>query len=204
MSSTNRSNARSAHVSDYYVTPQPTIKSFLSAVAEDDYEFLEGYLTDDEKSLTVLDPCAGGDAEHEMAYPKAIHESSGWNITYLDTIDCRPDSPSTIKADYLAHEYGPYDVIITNPPFNLALPIIEKALTEATPMGGVVIMLLRLNFFGSMQRQKFFHEQMPVLTYVHTKRPKFLNTGGTDSIEYMHCVWRAGQNCQHTALRIID
>lgn len=225
MSSTNRSNAREAHVSDYYVTPALTIKSFLNAINQDNKEFLDGILsTDPAEKMAILDPCAGGDASHLMAYPEAIKNYSGWEISYTDTVDIREDSLANIKADYLqqAQHYENYDVIITNPPFNIAMEIIIKALDEVCD-GGLVIMLLRLNFFGSMQRQKFFQENMPVLTYVHTKRPSFMPEDlkrriiaeakakgekpqgvGTDSIEYMHCCWRSGQNCKHTALRIID
>ena len=95
-----------------------------------------------------------------------------------------------------------FDIAITNPPFNIAMEVIQKALKDVRA-GGLVIMLLRLNFFGSRERQGFFQKNMPVLTYVHTKRPKFLNTGGTDSIEYMHCVWQVGNPCRETKLRII-
>lgn len=202
MSSTNRSAARDAHISDFYITPQETIRSFLAAINEDNYEFLDNQL--DDEPLTILDPCAGGDAKNPCAYPTAITASSGWKINIIDTVDIRQDSCAAAKCDFLTAQAGKeYDVIITNPPFNIAMDIIRKSLHDVK-IGGVVIMLLRLNFFGSKARQAFFQEQMPVLTYVHTKRPKFLNTGGTDSIEYMHCVWRRGQNCRHSALRVVD
>lgn len=203
MSSTLRGTPREA--SDYYVTPQDMIATFLKAINEDQDMELGHVLS--QGPLKVLDPCAGGDAEHEMAYPKAIREYSGWRLLNgeMDTMDIRTDSLATIQGDFLtpcAFLRPDYDVVITNPPFSLALPIIKKAL-EVTIEGGLVIMLLRLNFFGSKARQAFFHETMPVLTYVHTKRPKFLNTGGTDSIEYMHAVWRKGTTPKFTALRVI-
>ena len=52
MSSTNRSNARKEHISDYYVTPVKDIITFLGAL-------------DEEVKLNIwneiiLDPCAGG------------------------------------------------------------------------------------------------------------------------------------------------
>ena len=92
-------------------------------------------------------------------------------------------------------------MIITNPPFNLALPIIEKAL-DILPIGGYCIMLLRLNFFGSKARKKFFETHMPIETYVHHKRISFAK-GTTDSVEYMHCVWKKGDYPPYTKLFLI-
>lgn len=51
MSSTNRSNARDFHISDYYVTPVADIEQFFSA--------LDNEITIDMDKLT-LDPAAGG------------------------------------------------------------------------------------------------------------------------------------------------
>jgi hypothetical protein len=44
---------------------------------------------------------------------------------------------------------------------------------------------------------------MPVYCYVHSKRLKFLDTGGTDSIEYMHTIWQKNANPLFTKLRVI-
>ncbi len=64
-------------------------------------------------------------------------------------------------------------------------------------------MLLRLNFFGSQERSTWFKSNMPVNCYVHSKRLKFTNTGGTDSIEYMHAVWVVGEYPAYTKLKIL-
>lgn len=191
MSSTNRSNSRDTHVSDYYITPIQDIQDFL-------LHFLSNH-PDIKDSITIFDPCAGGNPithlpdgtiplpANPMSYPEAL-ASYGF-IT--STNDIRPDSPAFSHGDFLdpdTHHPTDWDMIITNPPFNLALPIIEKALTHVKP-GGYVIMLLRLNFFGSKARRPFFQSNMPIETYVHHKRISFAK-GATDSIEYMHCVWK--------------
>jgi hypothetical protein len=77
-----------------------------------------------------------------------------------------------------------YDVVITNPPFRLALEFIETSLLASK----VTIMLLRLNFIGSKKRHVFFRECMPNFIYVLPDRPSF-DHRGTDSIEYMWAVW---------------
>lgn len=209
MSSTNRINAEKRHVADYYVTPVPSIKEFLDAFRQDwkaldaisrsDFEWIDPF----DDSVKVIDPCAGGDAVHEMSYPVALKNYSQWNISDLETLDVRLDSRANIKTDFLF--WNPMtvrDVAITNPPFNIALDVIQKCLREVRG-GGLVIMLLRLNFFGSQERSAWFKSFMPLATYVHSKRMKFTNTGGTDSIEYMHAVWRVGYNPKHTHLRVL-
>lgn len=149
-----------------------------------------------------LDPAAGGDATHPMAYPTVIREE--FDPIVLDTMDIREDSGAFTKGDYLKTEVakGFYDIIITNPPFGLAEEFIRKALEDVGD-GGHVVMLLRLNFFGSKSRQPFFDEFMPKWAYVHRKRMGFTEDGKTDSIEYMHAVWKKGENPKHTKLRII-
>lgn len=64
-------------------------------------------------------------------------------------------------------------------------------------------MLLRLNFFGGAKRLDWWHRNMPIACYVHSKRIGFTDDGKTDSIEYMHAVWVVGEQPRFTALRII-
>ena len=136
MSSTNRGRDRNKY--DYYITPQIEIKKF--------FEIFKNYYIN-EDSL-ILDPCAGGDINHEMSYPSVLKEY-GYKV---DTLDIREDSRAEIIADYLNYEVTKkYDIIITNPPFNLSMDFLKKALDDVED-GGYVIMLLRLNFYGSKKR----------------------------------------------------
>lgn len=190
MSSTNRSNARKSHVSDYYITPIDKIIDFLKA-----FEEVEGMFKG-----RILDNCAGGDTKHPMSYPMALKKCGYINI---DTIDIREDSLAEIKGDYLEIDCkNTYDVIITNPPFNLARPIIEKALDDVRD-DGFVIMLLRLNFFGGQLRKDMWDKQMPKYSFVHHRRISFTDDGKTDSIEYQHCVWQKGYYPEFTKLKVL-
>jgi hypothetical protein len=158
-----------------------------------------------------------------MSYPEAIKQAN-WKVGQLDTIDIRPDSLAAFKGDYLRTKLtSAPDIIITNPPFCVAMEFIQKALWDVKP-GGIVIKLLRLNFFGSRKRRAWFQSNMPVYTYVHAERLGFWpehpsqamldwwasldkgappNASSTDSIEYMHCVWIQGQHPRFTQLRVI-
>lgn len=191
MSSTNRSNSRDEHIADYYVTPIDKIEEFLQEFIK-----VEGDIFKDAK---ILDPCAGGDSLHEMSYPKALSPY----IHNIDTIDIRDDSLADIKGSYLDIDCkNKYDVIITNPPFNISLDIIKKALDDVKD-NGYVIMLLRLNYFGSKARKPFWEDIMAKYTFVHSKRIGFTDNGKTDSIEYMHLVFQKGYNENCTRLYII-
>ena len=154
-----------------------------------------------------------------MSYSTAIHNVFG-NCN-VNNIDIRQDSLAETKADYLKTEVKNFSpqVIITNPPFNLAVPIIEKALDDVTE-DGYVIMLLRLNFFGSKDRKPFFDKYIPEWCFVHHIRIGFTDKkdengyvlfdkngnakrGSTDSIEYAHYVFKKGYKPEYTKLVVI-
>lgn len=137
-------------------------------------KFCELVPTFDFKSASVLDPAAGG----------------------------RSDSLATIKASYMEW-YPPvqYDMVITNPPFTLALDYIVTALDDCK-VGGYVVMLVRLNFLGSVGRRDFWQHHMPTYCIVHAQRPRFTSAGG-DSCEYCHMVWKKGDNPAFTKTFVV-
>lgn len=201
MSATNRGGKR--EVSDYYRTPQWAILQMLEALTSDSVLELGEDLT--ERPLDIVDPCAGGDETHGMAYPDAIGVSGMLTRPRITTVDIRTDSRAVFSGqDYLTWNCEPEnpDIIMTNPPFCDALAIINKALIDVKD-GGLVIMLQRLNFFGSEERSEWFQTHMPVLTYVHAKRMQFSDAGGSDSIEYAHFVWRKNFYPRFTKLRVL-
>lgn len=191
MSSTNRSNARDYHISDYYVTPIPEIINFLNNFLQ--YENLN-------KDIQILEPTAGGDKTHPMSYVEALKH---FGFTNIQTIDIRQDSLANIKNNYLDVDCkNKYDLIISNPPFNISLDIINKALDDVKE-NGWVIMLLRLNYFGGKVRFNFWQHNMPKYCFVHHKRVSFTDDGKTDSIEYSHMCWQKGYKPNFTMLKVI-
>lgn len=199
MSSTNRGNSRDSHISDYYVTPLKPIRDLM--------EFLMGQEETrnmfQQALLFILDPCAGGDEKNPMSYPTVLKEYTFAQKGIVHTQDIREDSLAAKTEDFLMSKSDfQYDLIITNPPFNIAEEVVTKALDICTE-GGFVIMLLRLNFFGSKKRENFWKNNMPILTVVHRERISFTIGGGTNSIEYMHCIWKKGVKQDYTKLSII-
>jgi hypothetical protein len=189
VSSTNRNMERND--SDYYRTPIAEVERFLT-----EFNKVYGYHLNFGK---ILDPCAGGDNDYPMSYPEVLKTYNA----KVTTIDIREDSKADIKADYLQTDCkDKYDLIITNPPFCIALDIIKKALDDVKN-GGLVVMLLRVNYYGSKDRKPFWDENMPEYCFVHHKRIGFTGNGKTDSIEYCHMVWRKGYYPEYTKLKVI-
>ena len=71
------------------------------------------------------------------------------------------------------------DLIVTNPPFSLAKEFIEHSIA----LSNTVIMLLRLNFLGSIKRRSWWIDNTPTSLYILSKRPSFTGKG-TDATDY--------------------
>ena len=186
MSSTNRGTQRNAD--DYYVTPHWLIEDFLAAFSENcRFNF------DEQAYPLMLDPSAGGCDKYEMSYPTVL-EKHGFNV---NSWDIREDSRANLKGvNFLnvpTYESRKYDMIITNPPFNVAQEFTEHAL-EMVKEGGLVIMLQRLNWLGSQKRKPMWQKLPLAAVYVHSKRPGFdpEKPSKTDSTEYAHFVFCKG------------
>lgn len=120
-----------------------------------------------------------------------FHEPCRGTGAIYDRIDCSSKSYCEITEgiDYLARvSHFRYDLIITNPPFSLALEFLQKSLREAA----TVVYLLRLNFLGSQKRRAFWQANRPSHVLVLSKRPCFTGDGHTDSIEYAWFCWDRG------------
>jgi hypothetical protein len=87
--------------------------------------------------------------------------------------------------DYLVGEKRRVDLIVTNPPFSLALEFLEKSMGHSVN----IAFLLRLNFLGSQRRKPFWEKYgTPSRLFVLSKRPSFAGRG-TDATEYAWFCW---------------
>lgn len=210
MSSTGRSqkslDERAAY-GDHYATPEWVVREFMKSFWEVE---LKENLMGQHQGLKAFDPCAGGDKENGlmMPYPWVIQELYGVKPI---TMDIRTNSPAKFHStNYLMDDrpkkWRP-NLIISNPPFEYAMPFVKKALHDVQP-GGYVAFLLRVNWLGSKSRKSFLQANMPKHLFVHHRRIKFGGMGKGnkshgDSIEYGHFVWQAGLYPEYTQTRIL-
>lgn len=175
MSSTNRGARR--HPDDWYETPRWCVERILP------------YLPRAER---ILEPAAGCGAIIGVitkAYRKAAIQ-----CVELDPVRSALSGSKgilNICGDYLTFDGSlPYDLIITNPPYKLALEFVQHSL-ELAAEHTTIAMLLRLNWLGSNKRREF-HQANPSDVYVLTPRPSFTDDKRTDSCEYAWFVWGPG------------
>ncbi len=125
---------------DKYITPAPAIDSLLDVLSID-------YLS------LFVEPCRGDGAIYDR-------------VPVFNKRHAEIDE----GIDYLITPFNHAQLIITNPPFSLALEFLQKSLTEADS----VFYLLRLNFLGSKKRKPFWNANRPTHTLVLSDRPCFV------------------------------
>ncbi len=75
----------------------------------------------------------------------------------------------SMGVDFLT-SVGPWDCIVTNPPFSIA----KSFVTHALEISQETFMLLRLNFLGSKERKEWWKKHEPAAIFVLSERPNFV------------------------------
>jgi hypothetical protein len=182
MSSTGRGTTRNEF--DWYPTPWWCVRRFMEVVHLEGTNWLEpsageGAIIEgtEDYRKDVLWNAVELRSEALKALTGALAPS--WERNGSGRLWC-PQNFLKIKS-----VYPEPDVVISNPPFGLAAQFIEHAfnLTQR-----YVVMLLRVNYWGSEERHAFMSTNPPD-TYVLPNRAGFTADGKTDSIEYGWFVW---------------
>ena len=118
---------------------------------------------------TAHEPCRG-DGRIQFF----LEEEKGIECTYTEITEGK---------DFFDWD-GEVDLILTNPPFSLAKEFIDHSL----PRAKVTIMLLRINYLGSISRHAWWKENPPKALHVLSKRPSFTGKG-TDATDYAWFMW---------------
>lgn len=142
---------------------------------------------------SLLDPCVGGNA-----IPEAIR-SFGYSPMFepptWTTLDIRDTGYADRVCDYTTADLtalGKYQAAVFNPPFTKALQFVQQALWHC----GMVVMLQKLNWLASDERQKWLQANPPDAQYVLPNRADFDGRGG-DSCDYAWFVWGGGYSGIH-------
>lgn len=174
------------HADDFYATPAWCTRAILSHLPE---------------SHTILDPCCGDGAILDvLAAERPNAQRLGIEIDDGRTETNKVKGHIVACADALGPSRwagGAVDLILTNPPFGLAMEFVQRACDEVFH-GGTVAMLLRLPWLASQKRAPWLRENTPSV-YVLPKRPSFTGKG-TDATDYAWMVWSP----RPSTVRILD
>ena len=185
MSSTNRGSRRTP--ADYYPTPHWCVRRLLEEV-----ELPGGHW---------VEPCAGdGDIIQAV---QATRQDIAWTANEVRE-ECQARLEELVASSDVrigdTLEWSPARraaVAITNPPFRLAMEMVEWSIANAE----VAVLLLRLNFLGTAKRAQFMRKHPPDV-YVLPNRPSFTGKG-TDSIEYAWFIWDSRRAEARGRLRVL-
>ncbi len=103
-----------------------------------------------------------------------LEEEQGLPCTYSEIMEDK---------DFFEHTEST-DLILSNPPFSIAKEFIDHSLK----LSNTCIMLLRINYLGSIGRHAWWKENTPTALHVLSKRPSFTGKG-TDATDYAWYVW---------------
>lgn len=162
---------------DYYPTPPWAVHRLLEAASLPGGKWFE--------------PCAGDGAIIRAV--QEVRKDVTWEANEIqpemkEKLISIPGVGSVSTEDYLQMNPCPakkYNVIITNPPFQLAM---ECILQSEKMQANYLVFLLRLNFLASKTRAKFMSEHTPDV-FVLSSRPSFISNGKHDCTDYAWFIW---------------
>ncbi|WP_029606125.1 class I SAM-dependent methyltransferase [Kozakia baliensis] len=145
-----RLNSRHSYAdrgNDFYPTPREAIEALIKC----------------ERGLipkNIWEPACG-----DGAIVRPLREA-GYNVVATDLIDYGAGFQG--ERDFLLEELPHREIqgIITNPPFKLAMPFVEKAIKDVPYSAW----LLRINFLESIRRLPFFRKTPPARIWVSSRR----------------------------------
>ena len=158
------------HPQDNYPTPRHLIAQILDKI-------------DVGKVGSFLEPCAGDGRIVDMFGARRGREVRP-DVGPCDLYHCDINQ----GIDYLTLNAPEVDLILTNPPYSLALEFMQKALREAK----TVVMLLRIDLLGSKTRYPFWSNNPPTHLFPLSKRPSFTENNKTDRYNYAWFAWDRG------------
>ncbi|NUP13794.1 MAG: hypothetical protein HOW73_47770 [Polyangiaceae bacterium] len=152
----------------------------------------------------VLDPSAGKGAILDAAIRLGARGGVGYEFDADRAAIAFSKGHQVQQADALLVRWMEADVMIGNPPFELALEFALRAAEWADEFMRPAALLLRLGFMASQSRASF-HVEYPSDAHILAQRPKFrTDTNGTDKYDVAWFVWGPGQRGRWTVIPAKD
>lgn len=154
---------------DWYPTPDEVTEALLPWLR------MEG---------AVWEPCCGDGALARVLERHGYHVI-GTDLHYRGYGIGHGEAYDILKAEKLLAPN-----VVTNPPFNIAAPIIRHLLSLGPD---TLALLLKASFWHAKSRARLFEENPPARILALTWRPDFLNLK-RPTMEVMWCIWRRGHD----------
>lgn len=97
-------------------------------------------------------------------------KGDGRLVRRMDEFGLKADGTDLSLGNDFLKAVGPFDCIVTNPPFSIA----KSFVTHSLKIAEETFMLLRLNFLGAKERKEWWKKHEPNALFVLSERPNFV------------------------------
>ena len=150
---------------DFYATDPAAVDKLFAAL-----DRVGKYLV---KPKSFLEPCVGNGniADRVLKIYPSIHDTM-----FTDIVD--RGYPNTVVGDFLTTDFGnrKFDLIVSNPPYSLALEFVQKCRSLLTP-DGILAMFLKIQYWEGEKRQADLLNNPPAFCFPFSKRMATWNNG---------------------------
>lgn len=195
----NKKKAKGGRFEDY-PTPRWCIERFIEA----DPAWLD-------ECKSALEPCAGRgriidvfeDCGVELKW-SAIEIQPRFRRLLQETVGST-DRGRVVCGNADRSDVYPYpnvlDLIITNPPFSSSFSLVKRWVDNKLAVH--VVVLLRMGFLESKDRNAWLRANLPHDIYVIPNRPSFTADGQSDQASYGWFHWDTRTKAKHTRLHVL-
>ena len=180
---------------DFYATDPQAVTALFNALSKYDPDY------EDFRPRTFIEPYVGNGniAKATLDYFDFSLFRPESERTFVDIVD--RGYKDTILHDFLTFEtQTKYDLIVSNPPYSLALEFVQKSLSILAPRGYLAF-FLKIQFWEGEKRRQFLLDNPPAFCFPFSKRmPTWNNGQPTDengkrwatTMCHAWFVWKAG------------
>ena len=164
---------------DFYATPYWATRAILPVLG------MTGPVNGD--TPTILDPFAGEGAILDVC-KAAGYRTVGTELHAGRSLKANTGGHPVVQGNSLVDEWPKADVVITNPPYSMAIDAVKAALKFIAAHGVDAAFLLRMGFLGSQERADFHRAHLPDF-HVLPRRPQYAMSISCSKKKKTSCEW---------------
>lgn len=160
---------------DFYATDPQAVNDLFNALSKYDPDF------NNFSPRTFLEPCVGNGNIAKATtdyFLFSLKRNENSQCTFIDLVD--RGYPNTKVQDFLLFEsmqpQTKFDLIVSNPPYSLALEFVQKSLQHLSDHGYLAF-FLKIQFWEGEKRKQFLLDNPPAFCFPFAKRMPTWNNG---------------------------